>query len=151
MSQSTFLPLVRELVRCYQAFERLSATHIRGLGLTPAQFDIVATLGNTPGLTFKEIGEKTLITKGTLTGVVDRLEERGVVERFDCPNDGRATIVRLTRRGEKLFAEVFAPHLAYLSAAFDAVPDADRRQLVERLGTLRRAFDAAHAAGKKAN
>lgn len=141
---------MRELVRCYQAFERLSATHIRGLGLTPAQFDIVATLGNTSGLTFKEIGEKTLITKGTLTGVVDRLEERGVLERFDCPNDGRATIVRLTRRGERLFVDVFAPHLAYLAAAFDAVPEADRRALSERLAVLRTAFDVAHQAGQEA-
>ena len=34
-------------------------------------FDIIVTLGNTPGLSFKELGQRTLITKGTLTGVVD--------------------------------------------------------------------------------
>ena len=38
--------MLRELARCYQAFEAYSASHIRGLDLTPAQFDIVATLGN---------------------------------------------------------------------------------------------------------
>jgi hypothetical protein len=54
-------------VQCYQAFEAYSATHIRTLGLTPPQFDIVATLGNTSGMTATELGEKTLITKGTLT------------------------------------------------------------------------------------
>jgi MarR family 2-MHQ and catechol resistance regulon transcriptional repressor len=49
--------------------------------LTPSQFDIIATLGNTPGMTLQGIGEKTLITKGTLTGVVDRLQEKGLVDR----------------------------------------------------------------------
>ncbi|MFZ3174178.1 MAG: MarR family transcriptional regulator, partial [Thiobacillus sp.] len=80
MSQpDEFLPTVQALVQCYQAFEAYSAAHIRTLGLTPPQFDIVATLGNTSGMTATELGEKTLITKGTLTGVVDRLVDRGWV------------------------------------------------------------------------
>ena len=42
------LPAVpQELARCYQGFERASGRNIRELGLTPAQFDIIATLGNT--------------------------------------------------------------------------------------------------------
>ena len=87
--QAPFLSVLRELVRCYQAFERYSATHIQTLGLTPPQFDVVATLGNTEGMTFRELGERTLITKGTLTGVVDRLEAKGIVSRKSCPEDGR--------------------------------------------------------------
>ncbi|HRK57367.1 MAG TPA: MarR family winged helix-turn-helix transcriptional regulator, partial [Burkholderiaceae bacterium] len=62
-----FLATVRELVRCYQAFEHYSDQQIRRFGLTPPQFDLIATLGNTAGLSPKVLGEKTLITKGTLT------------------------------------------------------------------------------------
>jgi DNA-binding MarR family transcriptional regulator len=113
-----FLRSVRLLAVCYQAFERMSGAHVRSLGLTPAQFDIVATLGNTPGMTFRELGEHTLITKGTLTGVVDRLEERGVVERIANQSDGRSSIVRLTRDGERLFDRVFAEHVAHCRKAF---------------------------------
>ena len=76
-----FLPLLRELACCYQAFESHSAAHIRTLDLTPAQFDLLATLGNTAGMSFKELGEKTLITKGTLTGVVDRMVAKRLVRR----------------------------------------------------------------------
>jgi DNA-binding MarR family transcriptional regulator len=82
--------MLRELARCYQAFEAHSGAHVRSLGLTPAQFDIVATLGNTPGMSFKELGEKTLITKGTLTGVVDRLEAQRLVRRSACPRTAAA-------------------------------------------------------------
>ncbi|MBX9848175.1 MAG: MarR family transcriptional regulator, partial [Rhodocyclaceae bacterium] len=90
------LPVIRELVRCYQAFEAVGGAHIRTMGLTPPQFDIIATLGNTPGMRFKELGEKTLVTKGTLTGIVDRLTEKGFVRRVASPTDGRSQIVQLT-------------------------------------------------------
>lgn len=111
---TSFLPTIRELVRCYQAFETLSGTHIRTLNLTPPQFDIIATLGNTEGMRFKELGEKTLCTKGTLTGIVDRLSDKGLVQRIASPSDGRSQIVQLTAAGEKLFAEIFPAHLAYM-------------------------------------
>ena len=136
MSKSV-IPLVRELVRCYQAFERVSNCHIRLSGLTPPQFDIVATLGNTPGMTFKELGRRTLITKGTLTGVVDRLEERGVVRRVASDCDGRSTLVKLTRSGTALFERTFEPHLAFLAPAFEALPEGGRRDLERRLAQLR--------------
>src|SRR4030067_3187235 len=102
MPQKSFIPVLRELARAYQAFETCSAAHIRPLCLTVSQFDIVATLGNTNGMNFKELGEKTLITKGTLTGVVDRLEGKGLVRRIASASDGRSPIVQLTRQGKTL-------------------------------------------------
>ena len=141
MSRSVVVPLIRELARCYQAFQRASDAHIRQSGLTSPQFDIVATLGNTPGLSFKELGSRTLITKGTLTGVVDRLEGRGLVERMACPADGRSTLVRLTPEGERIFHDVFEPHLAYLAPAFESMPEDTRKELEIRLRELREALE----------
>jgi DNA-binding MarR family transcriptional regulator len=138
------IPLVRELVRCYQAFERVSNSHIRLCGLTPPQFDIVATLGNTPGMTFKELGQRTLITKGTLTGVVDRLEERGLVRRVASESDGRSTLVRLTKAGEALFERTFKPHLEFLAPAFEALPECGRRELEKHLAQLRVELERRH-------
>lgn len=116
--QSEFLPTIQALVHCYQAFEAASAADIRAAGLTPSQFDIVATLGDTPGMTATELGDKTLITKGTLTGVVDRLVARGWVERAAHGSDRRCQIIRLTPSGEALFAEVFPAHMAFLAKCF---------------------------------
>ena len=81
MVRERYLRTLRALAESYHAFERYSAAQVRAFGLTPAQFDIIATLGNTDGMSFRELGEKTLITKGTLTGVVNRLEARGMVKR----------------------------------------------------------------------
>ncbi len=139
MKPNAFLPAIRELARCYQAFESYSSRHVRNMGLTSSQFDIIATLGNTTGMTFKELGEKTLITKGTLTGVVDRLEAKKLVARMPSPTDGRCQIVQLTPRGEKVFAEVFPAHLAYIGDAlggFDAGQLRQTQDLLRRLGSV---------------
>jgi DNA-binding MarR family transcriptional regulator len=141
VSRAIVIPVIRELARCYQAFQRVSDAHIRRSGLTPAQFDIVVTLGNTAGMTFKELGSRTLITKGTLTGVVDRLEARGLVERLASPTDGRSTLVRLTAEGDRVFREVFEPHLAFLAPAFESLPECGRKELEKRLRQLREALE----------
>lgn len=143
MGRESILAVLRELARCYQAFEAFSATHIRTLDLTPPQFDIIATLGNTPGLSFKQLGEKTLITKGTLTGVVDRLESRSLVERVAASHDGRSTIVRLTPAGERLFKRAFPAHLEHLRLALGGLGAPQLDRIEAALGGLRAAFAAA--------
>lgn len=143
MSQKSFIPVLRELARAYQAFESYSASHIRTLGLTPPQFDIVATLGNTDGMSFKELGERTLITKGTLTGVVDRLEAKSLVRRVASPSDGRSQTVQLTRKGEVVFAKIFPAHLAHVGQAFTAFSQEDINSMETALRQLRIALSAA--------
>jgi MarR family 2-MHQ and catechol resistance regulon transcriptional repressor len=140
MPPPIFLPLMRELSRTYQAFETYSSAHVRTLGLTPAQFDIVATLGNTPGMTAKELGEKTLITKGTLTGVVDRLVDKKLVRRVALPSDGRCQIVQLTDQGEKLFARIFPAHLAHMERAFAQLSQKELNRITGSLQRLRGAL-----------
>jgi DNA-binding MarR family transcriptional regulator len=141
MSQpAEFLPTLQSLVRCYQAFETHSAAHIRALGLTPPQFDIIATLGNTQGMTATELGEKTLITKGTLTGVVDRLIDRGWVERTAHDSDRRCQIIRLTPSGETLFGQVFPAHMAHLGTCFAATSASEHKRWQAALRGLEHVF-----------
>jgi len=140
-----FLPLLRELVRTYQAFERYSAAHVQSMGLTPAQFDVIATLGNTDGMNPKQLGEKTLITKGTLTGVVDRLQSKGLVDRLPDPQDGRGQIVRLTPLGQRTFEQVFPAHGVHVGRVFEGFSPADRDRAQQALQLLRQAFERAAA------
>ena len=144
MTKKPFLPVLYELVRAYQAFESYSASHIRNLGLTAPQFDIIATLGNTDGMSFKDLGDKTLITKGTLTGVIDRLEDKALVRRVASPSDGRSQIVQLTKTGEKLFSRVFPAHLSHLDQVFGNFSQQDFDNTEAALKQLRVAFSAAN-------
>lgn len=144
-SQAPFLPTLRELVRCYQAFESYSAAHIRRLGLTPPQFDVIATLGNTTGMSCKELGERTLITKGTLTGILDRLAAKGVLRRIASETDGRSFRVELTRQGQDLFEQIFPDHLAHLRPAFDRLGSVRLAALTGVLAQLREAFESSRS------
>lgn len=132
------LAVIREIVRAYQAFAEFSADDIRRFGLSSPEFDVLATLGNKPGMTFKEIGENTLITKTTLTGVVDRLEKKGLVERRACPEDRRCVRAVLTEKGDALFREVFPDHVDRLRERLESLPAAERDQLVKQLAAVRR-------------
>lgn len=142
MIEEPFLPSLRELARCYQAFSTYSAAHLCTLGLTPPQFDIVATLGNTPGMTPKELGKKTLITKGTLSGVVDRLVAKGLVRRIPSAQDGRSQIVQMTKKGERLFDEAFPAHVAYFNRAFADWKAEDYARIEAALHDLRAVFES---------
>ena len=135
------MQLVRALIECARSFEHCSGSHIRELGLTPAQFDIVATLGNTTGMSCKELGEKTLITKGTMTGVLDRLQDKGLLSRHDSPEDGRCWITKLTPMGQALFEEIFPKHLAHLDPLFITFTDPELDNMRQQLCRLRAAFD----------
>ncbi len=128
---------IRLLAECFHAFERQSGANIRcRTGLTPSQFDIVATLGNTQGMSFKELGERTLITKGTLTGVIDRLQEKGLVERITQLEDRRSTLVKLTKQGEAEFKRVFAPQIAFGKQSFANYDEQDFEALDKELTKL---------------
>ena len=141
----TFMPTLRQLIRCTQAFERFSGAHVKKMGLTESQFDVIATLGNTQGMTCKELGERTLITKGTLTGVLDRMAARGLVSRKADADDARRTHISLTRKGALLFDDAFPAHMQHLQRVFDRIPPAELISLQNHLGDLRLAFEEALA------
>ena len=138
-----FIPLMRELLNAYHAFASYDADGQRfsGSGLTVGQANVIFTLGNTDGMTCKDIGDWTHITKGTLTGVIDRLELKGLVERWAVEGDGRKTIVALTRKGERLFAKEYPRHINYLKERFDGLSAADRKQAIRLLQAVGGLFE----------
>lgn len=139
-AKAAFLPTLRELVRTYHAFTTCDEAHIRQLDLTVPQFDVISTLGNTPGMTMGQLAEKTLSTKGTLTGIVDRLENKGLVRREVPPENRRCFKIVLTPEGERVFEEAFPKHIAYLKKRFDRLTPEDLEQTRLVLQRLREAF-----------
>ena len=135
-----FLPVIKELVRAYQAFEAYSSPHIRSMGLTSEQFDVIATLANQPPMTFKELSTKTLISKTSLTGVVERMEQKGFLKICSNHEDGRSQLIRLTAKGQKTFEKVFPEHLAYLHKAFNKLSDKEIQNTQVVLSSLKDIF-----------
>ena len=144
-----YLSLLRPLVEAYLAFYRVGNRHIQSLGLTPAQFDVIAELEGTPGLTCAQLSEQTLTTKGTLTGVLDRLEQRGLVRRGNVGGDRRATKVQLTAKGIDVFQEVFPIHAEFMRPFFSQALDLSEVQMAKQV--LRRIRDSFKGSLKPSN
>ena len=135
-----FLPTLRKLAMAYQSFEHYSALHLNSIGLTMTQFDIIATLGNQPAMTCKQLGEKTLVTKGTLTGVLERLEGKGIIKREVNQQDARSQMISLTAEGQQLFEKIFPEHIDHLHQAFSKLTDKELDELSRSLEKLRSIF-----------
>jgi MarR family 2-MHQ and catechol resistance regulon transcriptional repressor len=141
-SKDIYLKVLRPLVETYFAVCDKGSSHIRSLGLTPSQFDVIATLGDTEGMTCKELSEKTLVTKGTLTGVLDRLEKKSLIERMPSKQDRRSIFIRLTPKGDAYFLKVFPPHMQYIKPYFErALTAAEVTKLHELLLRLKNSFE----------
>lgn len=138
----SLLPVLRALTECYTDMAKLSSRHIESLGLTPARFDVLSALGDTPGMTVKELCEIALITKGTLLPVIASMEERGLVTRAKGMPDSRQTLVTLTPEGQALYEATFLVHVSYMRACFDSLSTAEEEQLIALLGKVRAACAA---------
>jgi MarR family transcriptional regulator, 2-MHQ and catechol-resistance regulon repressor len=139
-AQQPFLPVMRSLATAYQAFYNHTDKHIRSVGLTVPQFDVIVTLGNTDGMLMNELAERTLVTKGTLTGIIDRLEQKGYVRREIPPNNRRCFRIVLTTTGEALFEQVFPDNIEYLRESFSQLNDEELASIKAGLDQLRSIF-----------
>ena len=135
-----FLPIIKELARTYQGFEAYSSAHIRGLGLLPVQFDVIATLANQPPMSFKQLGEKTLISKSSLTGVVERMAQKGLIATQENPDDARSHLLRLTGKGQTIFEQAFPEQMKHLEKVFEKLSKKQMQEIEASLKTLKSIF-----------
>lgn len=140
-NDESLLPVVRHLTECYLQVERTAARQIEAWGLTHSQFDVLVTLGDTAGLTCKDLGEQTFITKGTLTPVLGRLEAKGLLRREKGERDSRQVIVSLTEAGQDLYERLFMPFVEALRPRIDVLSAAEQDQLIGLLKKLKTGFD----------
>ena len=121
--------------RAVQAYAEKSITES---ALCGSDFGVLEALLHKGPLPVNEIGKKILLTSGSITVAVDRLEKRGLVERRAHGTDRRARIVHLTKEGRKLITRAYAQHAADLerlaSASLTATERATLIRLLKKIG-----------------
>jgi DNA-binding MarR family transcriptional regulator len=113
------------------------------LDLTGPQFYVLATIGYTGGVPFSEIGEKMMVTVSNLTGIVDRLEEKGLVVRDRDLRDRRVVHVKLTPKGVKTYKNTIPLFEKSVSQFFAPLNKIQQKELASLLRKLIR-FSVAH-------
>jgi DNA-binding MarR family transcriptional regulator len=108
-------------------------------GLQPGEFDVLATLrraGSPYALTPTDLYEAAMISSGSMTNRIDRLEKAGLVTRRPNPADKRGSLVALTAQGLALIERVVEAHVANQHAIVRGLEANERDQLSELLGKL---------------
>ncbi|MBT3532348.1 MAG: MarR family transcriptional regulator [Rhodospirillaceae bacterium] len=112
---------------------------------TLPRFDLLAQLDRHPdGLSLTGLSNRMMVSNGNLTGLVDRLEADGLVERRPDPNDGRSTRVALTRAGKSHFDAMTPAHEAWVNDLLDGLSTDEIQRLHDLLGKLK--YSATEAA-----
>jgi MarR family transcriptional regulator, 2-MHQ and catechol-resistance regulon repressor len=117
------------------------AAHIlddaRADGISPSEFGVLELLYHKGPTLLGEIQRSVLVSSGGITFLVDRLTEKGLVERKDCPSDRRARYAALTTEGEHLMQRLFPKHARRLVEAMAALTPREQRgaaDMLKRLG-----------------
>jgi len=144
-SPRTRLPLQvhLRLARCRNLMMREMRRSVERWNLTMPQFDVLAELARAPeqGFTFVELSRLLLVTSGNLTGIIDRLEEYGLVKREPEATDRRVTRMKLTPVGRRRIEDILPLHAADVLQVLSVMPRERLALLNDLLGELR---DALH-------
>ncbi len=126
------------LWKAARAVQTYAEKSIAELALCGSDFGVLEALLHKGPLPVNEIGKKILLTSGSITVAVDRLEKRGLVERRAHGTDRRARIVHLTKEGRKLITRAYAQHAADLeqlaSASLTTMERATLISLLKKIG-----------------
>lgn len=133
------------VVRLLAAHNLLLGALRRGFGpdLSLARFDLLATLAREDGQTLAALSRRMLVTAGNLTGLVDRAERDGIVERRPDPSDRRLTRVFLTARGQGVAERAIERHAEVAEEILGPLDAREREELRTLLGRLREVLDLA--------
>src|SRR5207237_197500 len=127
--------------RAAQAYAEKS---ISELEMCASDFAVLEALLHKGPLPVNEIGKKVMLTSGSITVAVDRLETKGLVERRAHGTDRRARMVHLTRAGRKVITRVYADHAADMERlAAASLTRTERRSLISLLKKI--GYEAAAA------
>jgi len=101
------------------------AGELRGLGLSIPQFDALSTLTEREGMTQQDLAARLYVTKGNVSGLIDRLVEAGLVERRPIPGDRRSHALYLTPAGADLATRGIVAQKAYVARTLGQLPAQD--------------------------
>jgi MarR family transcriptional regulator, 2-MHQ and catechol-resistance regulon repressor len=121
------------LWKAAQAVEVYAKKSIVDSQMCGSDFAVLEALLHRGALPVNEIGRRVLLTSGSITIAVDRLEAKGLVERRASVDDRRAKMVHLTKAGRKLITRVFAEHAADMERLASELSAGERVTLIRLL------------------
>ncbi|MFC4174229.1 MarR family winged helix-turn-helix transcriptional regulator [Microvirga sp. GCM10011540] len=117
------------IIRLHRRALNTVAAELKALGLSVPQFDLLSTLTEREGMSQQELAERLYVTKGNVSGLLDRMVEAGLVERRAIPGDRRSNALYLTPKGRDLAERGIATQQSYVHGTLGALPPQDLADL----------------------
>lgn len=133
---------VQALLWIYRAYNALNSTvseDLRPHGLSTSGFNVLLALNNSPGQALEpwELAERLLVSRPSITGLLDTLQAKGLIRRSPHIADGRRVIVGLTEQGRDRLNAVLTSHYAVLAKALEGLTPDELANMVVALRKVR--------------
>ena len=125
-----------QMIRTYEHLQTQVAALLQTHNLTLPQFEVLSTLKSAECTNQQELAHRLQVTKGNLVGLIDRLAERGWVERLQVPGDRRVNRVRITEGGREMFQKAFPEQLGVIEKMMAHLDDPELEALQSLLKRL---------------
>ena len=130
-----------QLVRVHEKLQHHASTHLECYDLTPAQYDVLAQLSDAPGMTQQALAERLMVTKGNVCGLIDRMSERGFVQRRSDPEDRRANLLFVTELGRDVAEKAIPAYAQFVREHLAVLDEGEQRALESLLRKVERSLD----------
>lgn len=121
------------LTRALESIQRQVIKDIKSHGLNKTEFAVLELLYNKGDHPIQQIGKKLLLASSSITYVVDKLEDKKLLERRACPNDRRVTHAEITKAGNELMDEIFPKHKMALYEIFAGLDSEEKETMISQL------------------
>lgn len=116
----------------------VGARLFRQYELTEAQFNVLFSLKHkNVKITQSDLGKRLVVTRASITSVLDKMQEKGLVDRFTVDGNRRIHHVELTPKGRRLIDKIEPHYREALHAALNGVSDAECHGLIAQLEHIR--------------
>jgi MarR family 2-MHQ and catechol resistance regulon transcriptional repressor len=135
--QSAALKLWVVLNRAQEAVEELAKRDVERGELSLTEFGVLEALYHKGDLSAGEVSKRVLLRSGSLTYVIDKLVERGLIRRRVCETDKRRTFLQLTAAGTAVMRRIWPGHAAVIELATSGLTIAEKRtaaRLLKKMG-----------------
>lgn len=130
------LKLFVVLSKAYKVIMSEAVKDMQRHGLSPTEFAVLELLYHKGPAPLQRIGQQILLTSGSITYTVDKLQSKGLLRRVPCRDDRRVTYAEMTPAGRALFDEIFPQHAQAIAAIMSGLDTAEKAAAIALLKKL---------------
>jgi len=125
------------MLRLMARMQAATSERLRQIGISIPQCDVLTTLTEQEGVSQQQLAERLYVTKGNISGLLDRLEEAGFVERRPAESDRRQYSIHLTDSGRAMAERAIIVQHKWIASTLGRMTEADLEALEAQIVALR--------------